>query len=171
MCFVIQCVQGSLSKYVKDEGCLNEMTAGLFTKQILCGLHYLHRLNIIHRDIKGYVMYDALTVRTVMKRINFVPMQAILCNLYYFVTQLSVTIADVFWSTGENVLLNADHSVVKLTDFGISKQLGRSQQTVTVLHRGTDYYMSPEILGGSRYGTKTDIWCVWKMIFLRLEKR
>ena len=56
---------------------------------------------------------------------------------------------------GANILRDSSGNV-KLGDFGTSKQL----QTLTHLKSfcGTCYYMSPDIIAGDGYDTKTDIW-------------
>ncbi|RKO85967.1 kinase-like domain-containing protein, partial [Blyttiomyces helicus] len=55
-----------------------------------------------------------------------------------------------------NILLTSD-AVVKITDFGVSEKL---TQTVCVRNSivGTPYWMSPEVITGSDYGTEADIW-------------
>lgn len=45
-----------------------------------------------------------------------------------------------------NCLLNIDHSIVKLADFGISVKLNHDQMVQG--KRGTSAYMSPEVLDG-----------------------
>jgi len=48
---------------------------------------------------------------------------------------------------------------VKLADFGAAKRLHTivSQSTAHTM-TGTPYYMAPEIIEGSGYGRKADIW-------------
>eukprot|EP01060_Flectonema_neradi_P013440 TRINITY_DN20203_c0_g1_i1.p1 TRINITY_DN20203_c0_g1~~TRINITY_DN20203_c0_g1_i1.p1 ORF type:complete len:685 (+),score=88.69 TRINITY_DN20203_c0_g1_i1:155-2209(+) len=57
----------------------------------------------------------------------------------------------------ENIFIAASGKVLKLGDFGISKQLTSS---IDFAHTaiGTPYYMSPEIVTGRRYNAKSDIW-------------
>jgi serine/threonine protein kinase len=46
------CAGGDLLGYVRKRKRLDEPTAKLMFKQIVDGLDYLHRHNVIHRDIK-----------------------------------------------------------------------------------------------------------------------
>ncbi|KIM30710.1 hypothetical protein M408DRAFT_66054 [Serendipita vermifera MAFF 305830] len=62
----------------------------------------------------------------------------------------------------ENVFLDAN-GVVKLGDFGLSKQLGA--QAFTNTYVGTPYYMSPELFGELHYDTKSDIWSLGCLIY------
>ena len=45
--------QGTLAEFYKDKGPLNETLTRRYTRQILQGAEYLHKQDIIHRDIKG----------------------------------------------------------------------------------------------------------------------
>ncbi|EAR82121.4 Serine/Threonine kinase domain protein, partial (macronuclear) [Tetrahymena thermophila SB210] len=62
----------------------------------------------------------------------------------------------------ENILINKRGNV-KLTDFGISKQLEKTQQ-LCMTYVGTTLYMSPERLIGNQYGLRSDIWSVGLVI-------
>lgn len=69
-----------------------------------------------------------------------------------------------------NMLLDRDHQLVKIGDFGIARVLeNTSEVAVTML--GTPYYMSPEVCRGEPYGEKSDMWsmgCVlYEMCVLR----
>ncbi|KAL3692907.1 hypothetical protein R1sor_006558 [Riccia sorocarpa] len=44
---------GSIHKLLQDYGQFKEPVIRSFTRQILCGLAYLHNMNTVHRDIKG----------------------------------------------------------------------------------------------------------------------
>ena len=59
----------------------------------------------------------------------------------------------------QNILLNGKTKVLKLCDFGNSKQLVRGLPNHPIV--GTRYYRAPEqILGNEYYGTKVDVWAV-----------
>ena len=47
-----------MSQYVKIRGNLTETEVQKYSAQILSGLDYLHKNNIIHRDIKGIVFLN-----------------------------------------------------------------------------------------------------------------
>ena len=60
-----------------------------------------------------------------------------------------------------NILINAD-GIVKLTDFGISRTLEKSQAHTFV---GSRIYMSPERITGKKYSYPSDIWSVGLVIY------
>ena len=53
--------------------------------------------------------------------------------------------------------------IVKLTDYGISKQV--SATTMFKTHAGTSLTMAPEILEGKIYGNKCDLWSIGVIIY------
>lgn len=61
----------------------------------------------------------------------------------------------------ENVFLSGD--IVKLGDFGLSKDMGGCAFTSTYV--GTPLYMPPEILAENRYDTKSDMWSLGCLVF------
>jgi serine/threonine protein kinase len=64
----------------------------------------------------------------------------------------------------QNVLLSYD-GAVKLTDFGIAKAEGRSEQTQVGIIKGKYYYMSPEQSAGTRLDRRTDIFACGILLY------
>lgn len=62
----------------------------------------------------------------------------------------------------ENIFLSK--SVIKLGDFGISKELSTTND-FTKTGVGTPYYISPEICRGEKYNYKSDIWSLGCLIY------
>ena len=63
---------------------------------------------------------------------------------------------------GANILID-DKGVVKLADFGASKQLSGTLATLqsdNMSLRGTPYFMAPEVIMQTGHGRKADIWSV-----------
>ena len=66
--------------------------------------------------------------------------------------------ANILWKRGQN-----DFLVVKLADFGISRHLRDGSVAHTFI--GSPFSLSPEILNGSPYDNKTDIWSLGCVLF------
>ncbi|XP_074869956.1 ribosomal protein S6 kinase-related protein isoform X2 [Carettochelys insculpta] len=62
----------------------------------------------------------------------------------------------------ENILLD-ERGHLKLTDFGLSRQLGRGQRARTIC--GTLQYMAPEVLSGGPYSHAADWWSLGVLLF------
>ncbi|EGR27169.1 protein kinase domain protein [Ichthyophthirius multifiliis] len=63
----------------------------------------------------------------------------------------------------ENILMNSKGEV-KLTDFGVAKELDQTDQKL-ISQRGTTAYMSPERINGDEYSFPSDIWSFGIVIY------
>lgn len=63
----------------------------------------------------------------------------------------------------ENILLSADHSVLKICDFGFARFLPDADYDLTE-YVATRWYRSPELLVGEPYGKPADMWAVGCMV-------
>ena len=68
----------------------------------------------------------------------------------------------------ENILFDADLKQIKLIDFGMSKIL-QDETTLMNTKLGTPYYMSPEILRGTTYDKRCDMWSIGVITFVLLS--
>ncbi|KAL3072974.1 hypothetical protein niasHS_017948 [Heterodera schachtii] len=67
-----------------------------------------------------------------------------------------------------NIFLNRKMTIVKVGDFGISKELNsKCAQASTFV--GTMNYVSPEICEGRAYGPKSDVWAVGCVLYELVE--
>uniref|UniRef100_K1QBM5 non-specific serine/threonine protein kinase n=1 Tax=Magallana gigas TaxID=29159 RepID=K1QBM5_MAGGI len=70
----------------------------------------------------------------------------------------------------QNIFLTGKEMTIKLGDLGLAKVLESSMQKASTFC-GTQYYMSPEIVSGRPYNSKSDIWamgvCIYEMTTLR----
>ncbi|KAI9596113.1 kinase-like domain-containing protein [Syncephalis fuscata] len=64
----------------------------------------------------------------------------------------------------DNIFLDEQHNV-KLGDFGLSRAMEAASEKFAQTFLGTPYYMSPEIVSGSVYDAKTDIWSLGCIIY------
>ena len=68
----------------------------------------------------------------------------------------------------DNILVESNYGMAKMTDFGISKRLGveegnNGQSTRT--YTGTLCYMSPERLANCEYSYPSDIWSLGIVVY------
>jgi serine/threonine protein kinase len=66
----------------------------------------------------------------------------------------------------ENVLLDSEGHI-RLTDFGLSKMLGKSELTSTFC--GTPEYLAPEIIRGKGHGKQADFWAFGVLLYEMLS--
>ena len=123
--FIFTIIQGgSMAQYVKLRGNLTETEVQKYSAQILSGLDYLHKNNIIHRDIKGMISTN-------------------ISNSYRF----GVLLFEII-KKGSNMLLDQLKLNVKLSDFGAARKLATLDRSRTDNLVGTTYWMSPEVIRG-----------------------
>ena len=106
---------GELFQHLKNDEYFSEARTKFYAAEILLALEFLHKKNIMYRDLKP-----------------------------------------------ENVLLDTDGHV-KITDFGLAKELSSTSQTSTFC--GTDEYLAPEIILNVPYNESVDIWALGVLIY------
>ncbi|CAG2101044.1 unnamed protein product [Medioppia subpectinata] len=75
----------------------------------------------------------------------------------------------------ENVLLNADKTIAKLTDFGFSTSCFNTQTGEKVLkdtYCGSPFYAAPEVLRAQPYDAfKTDVWSMGVVLYIMVNNK
>ena len=54
---MVLCIQGSVKDQIKEYGPLSENVTWSYSRQVLEGLAYLHEKLIVHRDVKGPMLF------------------------------------------------------------------------------------------------------------------
>ncbi len=136
------CNGGNLSEYMryyeKKEGkLLNESDIQKLLRQLILGLEYMHKKNIIHRDLK--LENILLNFNDIKKKFN---------------SEQKIQKVDY-----SKVSLN-DSFTLKIADLGFSKNISKELYAHTFL--GTPITISPDVLFGNanerKYNTKADLW-------------
>lgn len=149
---VLELMQGGeLFDRITKQGHLSEQFTRFLFRQMVLAVKYLHSQGITHRDLKV---------------------------VYYFVQALFIFIGfSLNFHTNdkisnlqpENVLLESqeDDTLVKITDFGLSKFVGEDSFMKTMC--GTPLYLAPEVLranGQRSYGPEVDVWSLGVIFFV-----
>ncbi|EFA83017.1 hypothetical protein PPL_03799 [Heterostelium album PN500] len=69
----------------------------------------------------------------------------------------------------KNILVFNYSKCVKLADFGLSKILDETKNTLTFV--GSIHFISPEICNGNSYGSSTDIWSLGVVLYILMARR
>ncbi|CAD8158977.1 unnamed protein product [Paramecium pentaurelia] len=66
-----------------------------------------------------------------------------------------------------NILVHIENNrkIFKLGDFGFARQISNYKNQIMESKVGTPYYMSPQILNGQQYTSKSDIWSIGLMLY------
>ena len=123
---------------------LNELFIQKIVRQVVDGLEYMHKNNMVHRDIKIdniLINFNSYTNKVFMDKI---PDDV---NL-------------------DKVSLN-DPFTIKISDLGYARELNQNEAASTIC--GTPAIMSPEIAlgakGGKTYNSKVDLWSLGALTY------
>lgn len=137
-----------------DKGC-DLYTSQFYIAEIIEGLEYLHKMDVVHRDLKP----ESKSMSVL--------------RLYFYKTPISVyklPYTAFVTSFLSDVLISA-HGHVKITDFGTAT-LTSFDESPRNSFVGTQDYVSPEVLGGEKGVSKAcDLWALGCMVFQMLTGR
>lgn len=127
-------------------GTIEERFAVIIVREVLVALAYLHKQNVIHRDIKGMRVISCVSKVAA----DFAALDD---TVYVLNTALSPLFSP---SPAANILLTQTGKIM-LCDFGVAAHLSTNSKRSTFI--GTPYWMAPEVITeGKMYDTKADIW-------------
>ncbi|TMS40044.1 hypothetical protein L596_006475 [Steinernema carpocapsae] len=130
----------------------SEADASNCIQQVLEGVHFCHRSNVLHRDLKRFSTPNHC-------------IQQILESIAYCHSN-SVVHRDL---KPENLLLasKAKGAAVKLADFGLAIEV-QGDTEAWFGFAGTPGYLSPEVLKKDPYGKPVDIWACGVILYILL---
>lgn len=133
---------GTIRERLRQKWFFSDALARFYTTQLLDGLGYLQKHKIIHRDLKGDNLFLA----------GDFPVSSPLYAQYVELLQSDPDLES--------------HAVVKVGDFGTSKELISTLTTDSVA--GTPNFMAPEVISCIGHSYQADIWsvgcCVLEML-------
>lgn len=151
------CDGGNLNAELNRRGRFKEPEAVELMRQLCYAVDYLHRRNIVHRDVK---LENLLIQHRCAPGPR--PVGCVLVNNHEQGETESSEKSDS-GPAGEQVLPFR----IKLTDFGLSIELKRSQETMQEFC-GTPLFMAPEIIAGKSYSCQCDVWSMGIIMHLLL---
>ena len=122
-----------------------------------------------HTNLNNYLAerntFSADEIRTILLQLN---------NSFKILNEKHIAHRDL---SLDNILIkfiNDEHTeyIVKLTDYGVSKELTALKKKYSTKYVGKSTYMAPEILNNTGYDRKCDLWSLGIMIhvlFFRIE--
>ncbi|XP_043910815.1 ribosomal protein S6 kinase-related protein [Protopterus annectens] len=149
----------SLLKQCKEEGIIQRQLRGPFVHRLEDCWQSLHHIFImceycsagdLHRLWSENGQFPEKTIRVYAAEIG---------SALGFLHDFGIIHRDVKM---ENILLDS-RGHLKLTDFGLSRQLKRGQKTYTIC--GTMQYTAPEVLSGGPYNHTADWWSLGILLF------
>lgn len=146
------CDGGTLNAELSRRGRFKEPETVELMRQLCRAVDYLHRRNIVHRDVK-------LENLLIQHRHGPGP-RPVGCVL----TRDQSEVEKSHNGDSTNQLLPFR---IKLTDFGLSIELKRSQETMQEFC-GTPLFMAPEIIAGKSYSCQCDVWSMGIIMHLLL---
>ena len=156
----------------EDEAALKD-EIGILTElrhpNIICLYEYFQDSRfyfLVTEEMHGGELFDRIVAKTYYNEKEARDTCKILFEAMAYIHSKNVAHRDL---KPENLLLASadDDTMVKLADFGFAKKTGGREDSLTT-QCGTPGYVSPEILEGVPYGTKTDMWSLGVIVFIVL---
>src|SRR5262249_32931914 len=138
--------------------------------------HVVTLFDVVQQDGEPFVVMELLPSRTLAALIKeHGPLDAggaalvanAVASALQSAHQAGITHRDV---KPGNVLIG-DDGRIKLTDFGISRNIAESSLTATGLTLGSPAFMAPEIASGGQVTPAADLWGLGATLFAALEGR
>ncbi len=133
------CNGGDLSQYLRLVKHVDENVARIIISQLVDGMTHFANLNALHRDLK-----DA--------------------NIFLHFPNRDASIKDITPKWLKEVVLMKEKVIMKIGDLGFSKLL-KDKDDFSNTYCGTPLNMAPELLNGSTYNQKADVWSIGTIMF------